>query len=558
MDLVAGSHFGSYHVLSLIGKGGMGRVYAAEDLRLHRKVALKILPEESTQQTNRLRRFEQEARAASALNHPNILTIYEIGEVEGIHYMATELVEGDTLRQLTRKRLPVKKILDIAVQASSALAAAHAARIVHRDIKPENIMLRSDGYVKILDFGLAKLVETQFGPSSEDIDLPTAMTQAGQILGTWLYMSPEQVRGKEVDARTDIWSLGTVIYELVAGRPPFGASTATDMIVSIVDREPAALSEYGEVPEELDRILRKALAKDREERYQSIKDMALDLKQLQQSLELENVSRVSRVQTTVAASTRSVRGEPPAQRTRKNKDKDNDQDYDRSLAAESGAPQRVSGSKILVIFAVGLIVMMGIALRLWTSSQKKIGAAVAPGRQLTYSLLVQKMRDGKPYEDPFPSTGREIFENGWKFRFNFFSTQPGSLYLLDEGPGPDGHTVLTLLFPTPSNHNGVSQLAANEAVQTGWYVFDQHQGTEKFWIVWATQPVRDLEMTERVVSNPKDQGMIRDPGQSAQIQDMLTRYSDVKPTVTTDSALHQTTLQGSVQVLASMVELEHH
>jgi serine/threonine protein kinase len=552
MDLVAGSHFGSYQVLTLIGKGGMGRVYAAEDLRLHRKVALKILPEESTQQTNRLQRFEQEARAASALNHPSILTIYEIGEVEGIHYIATELVEGDTLRQLARKRLPVKKILDIAVQASSALAAAHAAHIVHRDIKPENIMLRSDGYVKILDFGLAKLVEQQFGPSSEDMDLPTAMTQAGQILGTWLYMSPEQVRGKEVDARTDIWSLGTVIYEMVSGRPPFGAATATDMIVSIVDREPAALSEYGEVPEELDRILRKALAKDREERYQSIKDMALDFKELQQSLELDSVSRVSRVHTSVAANGKSVRGEPPAQRTRK----ETDRETNRELAVE--ASQGFSGSKIVLILAIGLIVLMGIALRLRTSSQKQIGAAVAPARQLTYSLLVQKMRDGKPYEDPFPSTGREIFENGWKFRFNFFSTQSGSLYLLDQGPGPDGHTVLTLLFPTPSNHNGVAQLAANEAVQTGWYVFDQHQGTEKFWMVWAAQPVRDLEMTERVVSNPKDQGMIRDQGQGAQIQEMLTRYSAEKPTVTTDSALHQSNLQGSGDVLAGLIELEHH
>jgi serine/threonine protein kinase len=552
MDLVAGSHFGSYQIGTLIGKGGMGRVYAAEDSRLHRRVALKILPEESTQQTNRLQRFEQEARAASALNHPNILTIYEIGEVEGIHYIATELVEGDTLRQLARKRLPVKKILDIAVQASSALAAAHAAHIVHRDIKPENIMLRSDGYVKILDFGLAKLVEQQFGPGSEDIDMPTAMTQAGQILGTWLYMSPEQVRGKEVDARTDIWSLGTVVYEMVAGRPPFGAATATDMIVSIVDREPAALSEYGEVPEELDRILRKALAKDREERYQSIKDMALDFKELQQSLELDGVSRVSRVHTSVATNTKSVRGAPPAQRIRK----ENDRETNREPAVE--ASQGFSGSKILLILAIGLIVLMGIALRLWTSSQKQIGAAVVPPRQLTYSLLVQKMRDGKPYEDPFPSTGREIFENGWKFRFNFFSTQAGSLYLLDQGPGPDGRTELTLLFPTPSNHNGVAQLAANEAVQTGWYVFDQHQGTEKFWIVWAAQPVRDLEMTERVVSNPQDQGMIRDTSHSAQIQNLLTRYTSEKPSVMTDSELHQTTLQGSGDALASMVELEHH
>ena len=522
-------------------------MYAAEDLRLHRKVALKILPEESTQQANRLQRFEQEARAASALNHPNILTIYEIGEIGGIHYMATELVEGDTLRELARRRLPLRKILDIAVQSANALAAAHAAHIVHRDIKPENIMLRSDGYIKILDFGLAKLVEPQFGPATNDMDMPTAMTQVGQVLGTWLYMSPEQVRGKEVDGRTDIWSLGTVIYELTAGRPPFGAATATDMIVSIVDREPAALSEFGEVPEELDRILRKALAKDRDERYQSIKDMALDLRQLQQTLEFETVSRTSRVHT-LATSSRTTRAEPPAKGGGK----------EQEFAAEPTV-SGVSGSKILVAFAVGLLLLMGVALALWTSSQKKIRAAVVqPERQLTYSLLVQKMRDGKPYDDPFHSTGREIFENGWKFRFNFYSAQPGSLYLLDQGPGPDGGTVLTLLFPTPSNHSGVAQLAANEAVQTGWFVFDQHQGTEKFWIVWAAQPVRELEVAERDVSNPKDQGTIHDPAESNRILALLASYSSEKPTFTTDTVLRQSTLQGPGQVLAGMVELEHH
>jgi serine/threonine protein kinase len=555
MDLIAGSRFGGYQVISLIGKGGMGRVYAAEDLRLHRKVAIKILPGESTQQLNRLQRFEQEARAASALNHPNILTIYEIGEIDGIHYMATELVEGETLRELSRRRLPIKKILDISVQACGALAAAHAARIVHRDIKPENIMLRADGYIKVLDFGLAKLIEPQFGPSSDDVDMATAMTQAGQILGTWLYMSPEQVRGKDVDARTDIWSLGTVIYELTAGRPPFGAATATDMIVSIVDRDPARLSEFGEVPEELDRILAKALTKDREERYQSIKDMGLDLKQLQQSLEIESASRVSRMQTTVAASSnmrREAMDRIDASRKRANGGIED-------LAADSAQSfKKTSGNKVLIALALGLIILASVGWKLWTSSRKQQAIMPTAERQLTYSLLVQKMRDGKAYQDPFPSTGREIFENGWKFRFNLFSSQSGSLYLLDEGPGADGRTVLTVLFPTPSNHNGVAQLTANETVQTGWYVFDQHQGTEKFWIVWAAQPIRDLELTERAVTNAQDQGVIRDANQSVRIQDLLSHYSSEQATMTTDAALHQTTLQSRGDVLANMIELEHH
>jgi serine/threonine protein kinase len=533
MDFSQGSHFGSYRILSLIGKGGMGKVYAAEDSRLHRKVALKVLPVEATQQPERVRRFEQEARAASALNHPNILTIYEVGQVESTHYISNELIEGDTLRKLVGSRLALRKVLDIAVQSCSALAAAHTAGIVHRDIKPENIMLRGDGYVKILDFGLAKLTEPPAGQSVVDDDVPTAMsdglTVRGQILGTWLYMSPEQVRGKELDARTDIWSLGIVIYELLSGHSPFAANTATDTIVSIVDREPLPLSHFGvEVPEELERILGKALAKDREERYQSIKDMGLDLKQLSQEMELETVTRTTRVHTSMG------RKAPPA--------------HDRRT------PAALSRSAIPAVIVLALA---AIGWGAWTALHKRPTTS-APERQLTYSLLVQKMRGGKPFEDPFPSTGREIFENGWKFRFNFFSTQPGSLYLLDQGPGPDGRPVLTVLFPTPSNHNGVAQLAANDAIQTGWYVFDQHQGTEKFWIVWSAQPARELEVTARMVANPEDRGVIRDAGQSAKIQDLLARYSSEKPAVTTDKALNQTTILGSGDALASMVELEHH
>jgi len=523
MELVPSSHFGAYRILNLIGKGGMGRVYSAEDSRLHRKVALKILPEESTQQPERVRRFEQEARAVSALNHPNILTIYEVGEVAGTHYIATELVEGDTLRHRVGARMPLRKILDIAVQAASALAAAHAAGIVHRDIKPDNIMVRPDGLVKILDFGLAKLTEAA---GVVDENMATALSEPGRVMGTWMYMSPEQVRGKDVDARSDIWSLGVVIYELACGRSPFVAATATDTIVSIVDREPVRLAEFGvEVPEELERILARALAKDREQRYQSIKDMWLDLKQLSQELELGTITRVTRTRSVVA---RTPPEKPEAKGAR----------YTRAAFS-----------------AIAVLAIAALAWGAWRTRHRS-AAVAAPQRELSYSLLVQKMRDGKPYDEPFLSTGREIFENGWKFRFNFSAPQPGSLYLLNEGPGPGGAVVLTMLFPLASAHGGVAQLAANERVETGWFVFDQHQGTEKFWIVWSTRPVDELELAARE-ANSQNQGVITDPQSSTRIRDLLVLYSTPAPTLTSDSLHYQTQLRGPGDRLANAIELEH-
>jgi serine/threonine protein kinase len=214
---------GPYRIISLLGKGGMGEVYLAEDPRLGRKIAVKLLGAAFTRDEDRLRRFEQEARAASALNHPNILTIYDIGEAEGTLFIATEYIEGNTLRRrIPPTGMALREALEIAVQVAGALAAAHAGGIAHRDIKPENIMLRRDGYVKVLDFGLAKLVER--GATSTDTSAPTvavAETDPGRVVGTAQYMSPEQARGLKVDERTDIFSLGVVLYEMVAGRGPF-------------------------------------------------------------------------------------------------------------------------------------------------------------------------------------------------------------------------------------------------------------------------------------------------------------------------------------------------
>jgi len=292
MPLAEGTRLSHYEIRSQIGAGGMGEVYLALDTQLDRTVALKILPAEIASNAQRVRRFIQEAKAASALNHPHIITIYEVGESDSVYFIATEFIDGVTLRESIRgTRLSVERIIDIAIQAVSALTAAHHVSIIHRDIKPENIMLRRDGYVKILDFGLAKLIE----PRVTDPEGSTMVNTAeGIVLGTLSYMSPEQSRGLEVDARTDIWSMGVVLYEMVAGRTPFAGATLSDVIAGVLDHEPPPLARYApDVPPELERIIKKALAKETEERYQTSKELLIDLKSLKQEMELGKARTIS-------------------------------------------------------------------------------------------------------------------------------------------------------------------------------------------------------------------------------------------------------------------------
>ncbi|MGI8898223.1 MAG: protein kinase domain-containing protein, partial [Pyrinomonadaceae bacterium] len=282
------TRLGRYEIRSQLGAGGMGEVFLAWDTELERTVALKMLPADVASDQLRMGRFVQEARAASALNHPNILTIYEIGQTDSARFIATEFIDGETLRQHMKSvKLKPREVLEITLQVAGALGVAHEAGIIHRDIKPENVMLRRDGIVKVLDFGLAKLTEQQV--SSVDTQAPTRTffkTAPGVVMGTVAYMSPEQARGLTVDARTDIWSLGVVLYEQLAGRMPFEGTTIADIMVSILEREPPPLSHYApEAPAELQRIISKALRKDCEERYQTVKDLLLDLKDLKQELE---------------------------------------------------------------------------------------------------------------------------------------------------------------------------------------------------------------------------------------------------------------------------------
>jgi serine/threonine protein kinase/Tfp pilus assembly protein PilF len=294
-DALLGKSLGRYRILSLLGRGGMGEIYKAKDTTLGRDVAIKVLSSGFSIDRDRLHRFEQEARAASALNHPNIITIHEFGQEEGVHFIVSEFIEGETLRRrigsgrTAGERMSAADVLEIGIQVAGALNAAHEAGIVHRDIKPENVMVRPDGLVKVLDFGLAKLIERS---SSENVEqtavsatfsseATTAGGETGVVMGTVSYMSPEQARGQRLDPRTDLFSLGVALYEMTAGHSPFARATVADTIASILEKEPPPLAQFtAEVPDAMEQIIRKSLSKDREKRYQTARELLDDLKSL--------------------------------------------------------------------------------------------------------------------------------------------------------------------------------------------------------------------------------------------------------------------------------------
>lgn len=320
--IVIGEKIGHYKVLSSIGAGGMGEIYRASDLRLRRDVAIKILPESFLKDGSAIERFMREAYAASALNHPNILTIFDIGEHDQTHFIATEFVEGETLRQkIQHSGLNLKEILDIAIQTADALCTAHEAGIIHRDVKPENIMIRRDGYVKVLDFGIAKLSDPPAADGLNTVEnsdahtLVQSITAQGMILGTAFYMSPEQARGQRVDARSDIFSLGTVIYEMTARKRPFSGATTADVIASILKSEPLPLSAIvHSLPPEFERAIAKSLNKKRAKRHQTMRDFAEDLKQIRQRVEFATeLQRIHNSNDAFASTDRSLPAENATQ-----------------------------------------------------------------------------------------------------------------------------------------------------------------------------------------------------------------------------------------------------
>ena len=372
-----GKRLGHYEIISFLDAGGMGEVYLARDSVLRRKVAIKILTPAQAHNERGLRRFEHEARAASALNHPNILTIYEFGEVDGLHFIASEYVDGPTLRlKLAAGRLAVDAAIDIAIQIARALSAAHASGIVHRDIKPENVVIRNDQLVKVLDFGIAKLSEPQSQSAyPAALALSLSLSQAGLVIGSARYMSPEQARGQAVDARSDIFSLGVVLYEMIGGKAPFDGQSVSDVIAEILKGTPQRLSEIlPEAPPGLQEIIGKAMCKDRETRYQDVKDLLADLQGFASQIEVQ--AKLLPVATAGDNSERAtqirISGESPGSP---------------ALPAKSDIPSRWSLSRVAKVAIPVLLSIAALIGILFAVRSPKSGSNVTQQRPRSLAIL---------------------------------------------------------------------------------------------------------------------------------------------------------------------------
>jgi serine/threonine protein kinase len=536
-----GQQFGSYVILGALGAGGMGEVYLAKDSRLDRTVALKVLSQDVASDKRRMQRFGQEAKVASSLNQPNILTIFEFGEVDGLTFLATEYIDGQTLRDyLHGDRLKLGELIDIAIQVLAALDAAHEAHIVHRDIKPENVMIRRrDRVVKVLDFGLAKVTEKRSSVfTNQESEAATAFkTTPGLLMGTINYMSPEQAQALVIDERTDIWSTGVMLYEMVTGNIPFKGTTSSHTIVQILEKEPVPLSQRAKVPAELERIVLKAMAKSPDDRYQTAKDMLIDLRNLKRHMDID--AEIQRTASPMGPRTTVATNEMPYQSSRK---------------------------RVLVyaLIAMAIVTAAIFGVNIWRSSRARTDASVTPPapiveRSLTYWITVQKFRNDKAYQPPFTLAGEINFENDYRIRVNVRSPQAGYLYIISEGP-PEGSAQpeYVILFPSTTANTGSPLLAADQVVQIPeqhWFKFDEEQGTEKLWLVFSNDAVPELEAVKEFAST-RTRGLITDPAQSKTVQNFLTTHSSSKPAYEKTETL--TTLKTPGKLLVYAIKLEHH
>jgi serine/threonine protein kinase len=565
--LQVGENIGHYRIIALLGAGGMGEVYLAQDTQLKRQTALKFLPRHFKIDKERVRRFEQEARAASALNHPNIVTIYEIGTSNSSHFIATEFIDGETLRQRMQNiRLPLQQAVDIAAQVASALAVAHAAGIVHRDIKPENIMLRRDGFVKVLDFGIAKLtLQQSVNQETNTTALSMVNTNPGGIMGTAPYVSPEQARAEEVDRRTDVWSLGVVLYEMITGHVPFVGETPNQVMRSILECEPAQLSTTVDVPSELERIVMRALSKNREQRYQTADEMACDLTILKQELEIEARLRLLSFDVQTTTNGKELRRSdshsefPASQRVIALSSQEQPCELDSLKMRSPFIPSKLG---VLVVGTAVLAVLISLAVWLYIRSSKVETESQSPllavqtastERSVTYWLSVSRPNG----QHQFESIGNSVFDDGSKFWFNVQTDEQGALYLFSYGRNDNSVYEWNTMFPTPVNNGGDAWLPANHAnplrTKTA-FVLEGKSGIVELWIIWAMEPIPVLDEITR--ESYKTLGTVSKETHQATLRSWLEQNRPTQE-ILIDKENARVTLRGRSAVLVDRRELEY-
>ena len=561
-SLVGNELNGRYLIERELKRGGFGIVYLARDLQLHsRPVVVKVLLEDAYKSEYVVQKFRQEMEALSRIDHPGVVGIIDSGELpDSKPFIAMQYVDGSTLRSVMKPEgMDLEKSADIIRQIGRALTAAHDKGVFHRDLKPENVMLQELGHgeqqVKVIDFGIAKIKDSLVAPS----------TDTNISAGTVSYMAPEQLSGRPVSAATDVFSLGEIAYEMLTGRKPFNPETGFELLemqragvrINPVDLRPG-------LPAAAQTSILRALSFDAGHRHTRARDFGDEL-----SRGLTGAATTSESIANQTAEPQPTELTPLANNPAVITEKTVAATFPVVQAARGGPdsanPRTEEPSRSPIRFVVAGIVLLLLLIGGWywykknTTTPPTETGSTSPlaERNLNYWLTVQKMRDGKPYQNEFESSGQEIFENGWKFRLNLFSRQNGYLYLLNEGPSTDGATTFNILFPAPSANSGSSDLGPNQPVTTPWMVFDENQGTEKFWLVWSIKAVAELEAVKGF-ANERDKGNINDARQADAVHAFLNSHKATNPEVEKDKTRKQTNVKATGNVLVNLIELEHH
>jgi serine/threonine protein kinase len=561
-ELVGSTVDGRYVVGNRLAVGGMARVYVARDLRLHqRRVVVKVLLDESLRNEWVVQKFQQEREALARVDHPGVVNILDAGELpDKTPYLVMQYVDGVSLREMIATNpegIEFPRAASIIRGIGAALNAVHEKKIYHRDLKPENIMLQRLGpaeeHVKILDFGIAKVKESLIGPST--------MTGAG-TMGTIAYMSPEQLRGDRVAAASDLYSFATMAFEILTGRRPFVSDTPAhlaEMQRQGVRAKPADLRPR--LPEEAEAIILNGLAFEARARSLSASEFGDRLSRALLAGEDDGFeqeassgrSREAAATPDLATKLDSIQSPRASSATAQTQETT-------FISDEKSRPER------WLVFAVAAVLIIGAMTgsywlisrngSLFGKSANSRPGSSSPHRTLTYSLTVQKMRNGLPYQDPFESSGQEIFENGYKFRLNVSSRQAGYLYVFNEGAPEKDHTNFTIIYPTPVTNEGSARLEQNQNMQTNWNTFLGEAGTERFWIIWSATAVTQLEIA-RHEAFKNTEGALTDSTVAGNVRDFLLQHSDPKPETTKDTAKQRTNVSAGGDVLVKLVELEH-
>ncbi len=561
-----------YRVDAELGAGGMGRVYRATQLALSREVAIKVLSSRAVATPDALVRFEREAAAVARLRHPNIVTIYDAGSDEraGAFY-AMELVEGRSLADEIADGggLPLAEALEVMRQVTSAVRAAHKAGIIHRDLKPANVVLdRSAGLTaKVLDFGIAKLVDEETSTTIAG----SSVTASGAVFGTPLYMSPEQACAEHVDARTDVWSLGVMLYELIAGTPPFRSDSPAATFAAILREEPEPLDKVvSGVPESLAELVTRTLQKDRDDRLSTAGELELALGRIASGLDSASTIDTIRIDArdTEHKHLRDAEPEPEKEPVPEAEPVPEPEPAPEPALAPAPAPEDRPGRRTAIVAAVAIAVALvggvGLVARMMTRSATPppappVAAPAAAARSLEYAIEVQKYRDGAPYQEPFRLAREVVFEKDYRIRLLVSSTDPGSLYVLNEAPPEvSAEPTFNILFPSPTTNGGRSEIAPGATVQLperGWLRFDAERGTETLWLVWSERPIVELDALTSFV-NPTDRGAVTDASKARAIRELLAADRPQTETSRND-ATKTTVLRATGGLLVYKLLLEH-